>query len=182
MHRRVNSWLIGGLTVCALAGSAALLRSSRQGAEVEPALTQTELAVIPARRVETRTNTRNIARVRPVVVASMTAPELYSAYDNDTVAADRQYSGQTLDVTGKVRYVEIGHRQNPFITLDAGIAVDGVKGSRSQSFIQDSFLLHGQVHSNHGRSTVLGSDCQTMVSLSLIHRILCDRPVFVRTA
>lgn len=88
------------------------------GADPKPANT-TSPATLSIRRPLVDTPVADAAPAEPPP-ATITARELYRAYDANEAAAQRRFGDRPLTVTGVIKSIELDYSDEPFLTLATG--------------------------------------------------------------
>ncbi|HZH44276.1 MAG TPA: hypothetical protein VEY50_09365 [Lysobacter sp.] len=71
-------------------------------------------------RAEARDNSAAaVEQAAPADAIKVTAAELFASYEANEVAADSQYKGKTLEITGKVAGIDSGMGDEPVVQLES---------------------------------------------------------------
>ena len=81
--------------------------------------------------VDTSTAIENNA---PVETVAVTARELFSAYESNEVAADKQFKGKMLEVTGTISSIDSGFGDGAIVQLSTGNDFQSVSAQGDDSF------------------------------------------------
>lgn len=74
-------------------------------------------------------------------VIPVTAAQLYSAYDNNEVAADKQFKGKLLDITGTIESINSGISDQAVLELGTGEMFMTVSAEGDDSFTNTAATL-----------------------------------------
>lgn len=96
------------------------------------------LIIIGALMGEDTTDTDNtnaaIENNAPVETVAVTARELFSAYEGNEVAADKQFKGKMLEVTGTISSIDSGFDDDAIVQLSTGNDFQSVSAQGDDSF------------------------------------------------
>ena len=70
----------------------------------------------------------------PVETVAVTARELFSAYESNEVAADKQFKGKMLEVTGTISSIDSGFGDGAIVQLSTGNDFQSVSAQGDDSF------------------------------------------------
>lgn len=70
----------------------------------------------------------------PVETIAVTALELFSAYESNEVAADKQFKGKILEVTGTISSIDSGFGDGAIVQLNTGNDFQNVSAQGDDSF------------------------------------------------
>lgn len=83
----------------------------------------------------------------------VTAKELYQAYSANTIAADAEYEGKKLEITGVVDGIGKDILDQPYITLDVGELINNVQCMlKDEAVAQASQLAQGTTVTLYGEN------------------------------
>ena len=84
--------------------------------------------------VDTSAAIENNAPVETVETVAVTARELFSAYESNEVAADKQFKGKMLEVTGTISSIDSGFGDGAIVQLSTGNDFQSVSAQGDDSF------------------------------------------------
>ncbi|MBE0446027.1 OB-fold protein [Psychrobacter sp. FME5] len=91
---------------------------------------------------DSTTNSEVSSSAEPAELIAVTARELFTAYDKNEVAADKQFKGKMLEVTATVSSIDSGFSDNAIVQLNTGNDFQSVSAEGDETFTDIASTLN----------------------------------------